>query len=154
MKSAHLVPLLLALGCGATSPRAESAGTAPARRPCTVALRFEEPPGEAPGSNGERGAALDDAPRTDVALVVLCEGEATRRVALGREVGACYRTDPADALLRATCWWGGQGAWLEVRRQGTDLVVLRADVDEVVGRGQARERARLTVPADAFVRPL
>jgi hypothetical protein len=137
--------IVLLAGCGGAGAAGGTTPEAP-RRECTAALRFEEPDETAP--------VIDDRPRTDVSLVLICEGEGTRRVAIGAEVGACFGSDAGDALLRARCWWGGDGAILEVRTEDDALVVRRAGIDEEGGAGALEETARLPLPEGAHVQPL
>lgn len=141
MRGGALAVVLLA-GCGG----ATNAGTTtPVReepvRECTAALRFSEPAGQDPAAGDV------EPPRTAVALVLICEDEETRTVPVGTEVGACFPDEASEgALLRARCWWAGQGAIVVVRRNGEVLEVLRSEVDEMTGAGELERVTELPIP--------
>lgn len=140
-----LVALSIVACGGASGPGPTTPAEQP-RRECTAALRFQEP--EVPASD-------DEPPRTDVSLVLICESDPTRRVAIGSEVGACFSIEAGDgSLLRARCWWAGQGALIDVRRAGDALEVRRADIDEHTGTGTMESVSELPVPDDADVQTL
>lgn len=144
--SRSLVVASLLAACGGASPDGGTTPVAP-RRDCTAALRFEEP--DAPVATDTA-----DRPRTRVSLVLICEREPTRRVLLGDEVGACYGIDDEGALLRARCWWAGEGAMIEVVRDADALVVRRAAIEESTGVGAFEETTRLDVPPGAQIQAL
>ena len=146
MRRAVAIAVVLA-GCGGATHDEVTTPTEPVRRECTAALRFEEPPEVATDAAEER-------PLTAISLVLICEGDPTRRVAIGSEVGACFREEDQASLLRARCWWAGEGASIVVRHEDDALVVRRASFDEATGPGVYEESARLEVPGDADVRPL
>ncbi|MDQ3035874.1 MAG: hypothetical protein M3Y87_25955, partial [Myxococcota bacterium] len=121
------------------------------RRECTAALRFQEPP----EPDASAGVADEEPPRTAVSLVLICENEPTRRLAIGSEVGACFAIEAGEgSLLLARCWWAGQGALIDVRRDGDVLEVRRADIDEHTGTGSLEPASELPVPENADVRAL
>lgn len=156
MKRAIAIAVVLA-GCGGATVDETTTPAEPVRRECTAALRFQEPGLEEPGSEEPAEAATDAAeerPLTAISLVLICEGDPTRRVAIGSEVGACFREEDHASLLRARCWWAGEGASIVVRHEDDALVVRRASFDEATGPGEYVESARLEVPDDADVRPL
>ncbi|AKF05362.1 hypothetical protein DB32_002511 [Sandaracinus amylolyticus] len=137
--------LLVACG-GATNAGSTTPVDAP-RRECTAALRFAEP--EVAQTSDE------EMPRTAIALALICEDEPIRTVAIGTEVGACFNDEASDgALLRARCWWAGQGAIVVVRRNGEVLEVLRADVDEHTGAGALERVTQLEIPANHVLHTL
>lgn len=130
---------LALLGCGGAAAvvRDEEARDEPPPR-YGIALRFE-------GADAADGGA----PRTRVSLVrIPPEGERTVRE-LAVEVGACFHEPAGEALIAARCWWAGEGARYEVRREGEVVVALRADVDAEGSAGELAEVARLEVPEDA-----
>lgn len=174
-RTAASVVIGLALGvaaCGG-APRGDARTTAEEdRRECTAALRFEEPGSGDPGSgepgsggpgSGEPGVEgpggdvptdTEEVPHTEVSLVLICEREPTRRVAIGTEVGACFREEDDRVLLAARCWWAGSGAMIHVERDADTLVVRRAGIDESSGIGRYEESARLDVPPGAILSAL
>jgi hypothetical protein len=133
-------------GCGGASGAGTTTPEDDAERACTAALRFEDP---AEGQPPE-----DQPPRTVVSLVLICEEEPVQRATLGSEVGACYPIESQGVLLRARCWWGGEGSVIEVRRQDDVLVVERSGIDEHTGTGPPSEVSRMDVPEGAHVEAL
>ncbi|WP_236606983.1 hypothetical protein [Sandaracinus amylolyticus] len=140
-----MAALLAACG-GATNVGTTTPEDAP-RRECTAALRFAEP--EVAQTSDE------EMPRTAIGLVLICEDEPIQTVAIGTEVGACFNDEASEgALLRARCWWAGQGAIVVVRRNGEVLEVLRADVDEQTGIGELEPVTQLEIPANHVLHAL
>jgi hypothetical protein len=140
----RLAPLALAASLAACGGAQGARGTTAAEaRECTAALRFEEPEGET------LDADPDAEPHTRITLVLICDDETTTSMPVGTEVGACFRTEPpGGVLLGARCWWAGQGAVLEVRREGGALRVRRT-----LG-GETSDAGALDVPTESRVRPL
>lgn len=140
--------LALLLGaCGGATSTGSTTPDAP-RRECTAALRFQEP-------GGERPLRDDEMPRTAIHLVLICEDEALRVLPVSTEVGACFSEPASDgALLRARCWWAGQGAVVIVRRDGDRLEALRADVDEHTGTSTLERVVDLEIPANHTLQAL
>lgn len=136
--------LLLPAACGGAAQTDRTTIGVPERE-CTAALRFEEPDTMLPDA---------DRPATRVSLVLLCENESPRRVLLGDEVGACFRIEEERALLRARCWWAGEGAMIEVAHETDALIVRRAAIHEASGISAFEEIARLEVPPRARVQAL
>lgn len=104
----------------------------------------------AENSQGDSG----DRPCTTISLVLLCEDGTRSALQIGDEIGACYPIDSADALLRARCWWAGEGSLVEVRREGGALIVFRTTVDEYTGTGEPQRIGSLKIPPGAIVETL
>ena len=98
MRRAVAIAVVLA-GCGGATHDEVTTPTEPVRRECTAALRFEEPGSEEPAEVATDAA--EERPLTAISLVLICEGDPTRRVAIGSEVGACFREEDHASLLRA-----------------------------------------------------
>lgn len=127
--------------CGSpTTPG--TAAPAPRRTRCTAALRFED---------ADEGAAPSDVamPRTRVTLVRICDPGGTETRVVGTEPGICQFGDPGVALLRARCWWTGQGSELELHRVLRQLVVRRATLTESGELGPFEDVLDLDLPAGA-----
>lgn len=143
MRGLALTALVLA-ACG--SPPASHTTTAsepaPRRTQCTVALRFED------DTAGGVDPAIIAIPHTRVTLVRICEPGGTETQVVGSEVGICQYADPGEALLRARCWWAGEGSELELTRVLRDVIVRRAEVHDDV-RGDFAVAAQLDLPASA-----
>lgn len=136
-------------GCGGAAATGPTTPEEAVRRECTAALRFEEPGAE------EAASESDAPPQTNASIVLICEDEETRRVAIGSEVGACFPIEPdRGSLLRARCWWGAQGAVIDVRHEGELLEVRRGAIDETTGAIELRTVTELPIPEDADVRAL
>ncbi len=69
-------------------------------------------------------------PHTRVTLVRICEPGGTETRPIGSEIGICQFADPGDALMRARCWWAGNGSEIEVHRVLRQIVVRRAELHE------------------------
>ena len=150
-------PLLLAVlvlsSCGSEPPARHTEPRATTRAQCTVTLRFED---ENPLAEGDepRATSIVELPRTRVTLVRICDPGGTETRLVGSEVGVCQFAAPAGALLRARCWWAGQGSEITVERVLRQLVARRADVDEETGPGPMTDAAELELPVDARVNVL
>jgi hypothetical protein len=120
---------------------------------CTVTLRFED---ESPADEGRgpRSTSIVELPRTRVTLVRICDPGGTETRLVGSEVGICQFAAPGESLLRARCWWAGQGSEIAVERVLGQLIARRADVDEETGVGPMTDAAQLELPPDATVNVL
>jgi len=117
------------IGCGTSPSTTHSAAPAPLRTDCTVTLRFEDE-----GSSEAGDPSVVALPRTHVTLVRICQPGGTETRNVGSELGVCQFADPGEALLRARCWWAGNGSEIEVHRVLRALVVRRAELrDEELG---------------------
>jgi len=87
-------------------------------------------------------------PHTRVTLVRICDPGGTETRLIGSELGICQFGDPGAALLRARCWWAGEGSEIEVHRVLRQLVVRRAELHED-HLGAFTEGAELDVPVGA-----
>jgi hypothetical protein len=151
-------PIFLALivlsSCGSepparhTEPRATST-----RAQCTVTLRFED---EDPVDEGAppRTTSIVELPRTRVTLVQICDPGGTETRLVGSEPGVCQFVEPAGALLRARCWWAGQGSEIALERVLRQLVARRAEWTEEGGAGAMTDAAELELPLDAQINVL
>ena len=144
MRAPALLLLVTLVACGspAASHTTTSSGPAPRRTQCTVALRFED------DTAGGVDPAIVAIPHTRVTLVRICEPGGTETQVIGSEVGICQYAEPGEALLRARCWWAGEGSELELTRVLRDVVVRRAEIHEDV-RGDFAVAAQLALPASA-----
>lgn len=134
----------IVLGCG-TPPATHAVEPPPRRTQCTVTLRFEDQDDAPPGSD----PSVVVLPHTRVTLVRICDPGGTETRVVGSEVGVCQFGDPGEALLRARCWWAGQGAELEVHRVLRRLIVRRAVLDEHTGLGPFEDSVDLELPVSA-----
>jgi hypothetical protein len=142
--------LVLALVACGTPSSTRSVEPAPRRTQCTVTLRFEDatPPDEGPeGADGTPSVVA--LPHTRVTLVRICEPGGTETRVVGSELGVCQFGDPGEALLRARCWWAGDGSEIEVHRVLRQLVVRRAVLTEEGGLGPFEDVVELATPAGA-----
>ena len=87
-------------------------------------------------------------------LVRICDPGGTETRLVGSEVGVCQFGEPGGALLRARCWWAGQGSEITVERVLRQLVARRADFDEETGVGPLTDAAELELPPNATVNVL
>ena len=133
---------LIVLGCG-SPPATRSAEPVARRTECTVTLRFAD------DTAGEGEPSVVAIPHTRVTLVRICDPGGTETRLVGSEVGVCQFGDAGDALLRARCWWAGQGSEIEVHRVLRQLVVRRAVLDEETGLGPFADAIDLDLPASA-----
>lgn len=106
-----------------------------------MALRFED---------ADEAAAPSDValPQTRVTLVRICEPGGTETRLVGTEPGICQYGDPGEALLRARCWWTGNGSEIEVHRVLRQLVVRRAVLTDGT-LGPFEDAIDLDLPAGA-----
>lgn len=121
------------------------------RTQCTVTLRFEDQTPEEDGPPpADPALAL---PRTRVTLVRICEPGGTATQLVGVETGVCQFGSAGDALVRARCWWAGQGSEIEVQRVLRQLVVRRAELHD--GElGPMQDAGELALPVGAEVHVL
>ncbi len=131
-----LAPLILAISaCGSAAPRPAIAAPEEGTPPLVVSLRFEE-----------QETDEDEAPETEVTLVLIAHTGLREETPLGIFEGACTHQRPTEGeLVRAQCWWGPNTETLILRRERLELVVRRED-DEVL--------ARRAVDPEAEIRPL
>lgn len=116
-----------------------------------MTLRFEDQTPEEDGPPpADPALAL---PRTRVTLVRICQPGGTETQVIGTETGVCQFADPGDALVRAHCWWAGEGSELEVQRVLRQLVVRRAEVHEG-SAGPMQDAGELSLPVGAEVHVL
>jgi hypothetical protein len=156
--AARVRPIFLAVlvlsSCGSEPPARRTEPPAPTTHAqCTVTLRFED---ESPAdeSGAPRATSIVELPRTRVTLVRICDPGGTETRVIGSEVGVCQFAEPAGALLRARCWWAGQGSEIAVERVLRDLVARRADTSDATGVGPWTDAAELELPVDAQVNVL
>jgi hypothetical protein len=116
-----MVLWMAAIGCG-TPSSPPSAPPVATRTQCTIALRMED------DTAGGMDPAVVAIPHTRVTLVRICEPGGTETQAIGSEIGICQFADPGDALMRARCWWAGNGSEIEVHRVLRQIVVRRAEL--------------------------
>jgi hypothetical protein len=133
--------VVILVGCG-TPPATRAVEPAPRRTQCTVTLRFED-------RDEPAEPTVMALPHTHVTLVRICDPGGTETRVVGDEVGICQFGDPGEALLRARCWWAGQGAEIEVHRVLRRLVVRRAVLDEETGLGPFSDAIDMELPASA-----
>lgn len=133
---------ILAIACG-SPPSTRSVEPAPPRTQCTVTLRFED------DTTDEAEPSVVVLPHTRVTLVRICEPGGTETRVIGSELGICQFGDPGEALLRARCWWAGNGSEIEVYRVLRQLVVRRAVLTEEGGLGPFEDALELDFPVGA-----
>lgn len=142
MRSARTLLFLGLVACG-SPPSTRSVEPAPPRTQCTVTLRFED---DTAGGMDPSVVAL---PHTRVTLVRICDPGGTETRIVGSELGVCQFADPGEALMRARCWWAGNGSELEVHRVLRQLVVRRAELTEEGGLTPFSDAVELDLPVGA-----
>ena len=88
-------------------------------------------------------------PNTRVTLVRICDPGGTETRIVGSELGVCQFADPGVALMRARCWWAGNGSELEMHRVLRQIVVRRAELTEEGGLGPFSDAVELDLPVGA-----
>ena len=146
-----VIAWLALAACGSSSPPPPAEREREPHARCTVALRFEDGDEGASEESAESEIAL---PHTRVTLVRICEPGGTETRVVGTEVGVCMHADAGGALLRARCWWAGEGSEIAVHQDRSELVVRRASWDETTGRAAWTEVLDLALPRNAEVHAL
>lgn len=112
----------------------------PARDDCTVALRLV--------TTDDAHDTSEEAPRTELSLVLICRDAGRTIAAIGVERGICRLEEaPPTALLRASCWWpDASPRGFLVEREGARVLVRADDA-----RGGAPPRGSLELPEGARI---
>lgn len=93
-------------------------------------------------------------PRQRVTVSLTDETGAAESIEVGEFVGGCAPSQvdaPENAITALRCWYAGAGTVLQVFRQGGELVIVRAEIDEGGEEPSFEEYKRLPVAVGAVV---